>query len=633
MQLIEVNPIARGITKESLTYFRSQPTKIGDIVFVPLRKRIVPALVTKIENLHDVKARIKTSSFVVRKTSTKKSISFLPPQFIAAAKETALYTASTTGAVLHSIIPQSILEGLEKQKTFTNINYPENTKNSIAGEVLVLQAENEERLSRYRNIIRESFAHKKSVFIITPSIADAEHLKKEMSRGIEKYVFCFHSNLTKKKVQENWLAAQHETHSVLIIGTAFFVSLFRNDISTYIIEHERSNAYKIPHRPYIDLRIFLESYTRAIQARLILADFPLRIETIFRHEKNELLDVLPPKMRPVFSSKATLIDMREDQTKRKTQFQILSEKTKKLLKSSVENKERIFLFTVRKGLAPMTVCRDCGSTVMSEDNSTPMVLYKASSGNIFVSHRTGETRSANERCHVCKSWRLEALGVGTQRTYEAVCKEFPDTPIFRIDKDTTKTHKQVLLEIAKFYKTNGAILLGTELAIPYLTKPVDNSIIVSIDSLLSIPQWKITERIFSIILTIRGMTEKNLFIQTRRSGNEILDDSLSGNIGNFYKRELAIRKEFNYPPFSTLIKISFIGTPSGVIKEGNFLKENFSDLNIHVYSESLQIHKGKHIMHALIRTRKEDWPDKKIVDRLRRLPPQFSITINPEELI
>ncbi len=633
MQLIEVNPIARGITKESLTYFRSQPTKVGDIVFVPLRKRVVPALVTKIENMQDVKARLKASSFVVRKTTTKKSISFLPPQFIKAAQETALYTASTTGAVLHSFIPQSILDGLEKQKSFTNINYAEDTKKSIPGEVLILQAENEERLSRYKNIIRESFARKKSVFITTPSIADAEHLKKEMSRGIEEYVFCLHSGLTKKRVQESWQAAQHEKHAVLIIGTAFFISLFRSDISTYIIEHERSNAYKLSSRPYIDLRIFIENYTRAAQVRLILADFPLRVETIFRYKKNELLDVLPPKMHPVFSSKAVLIDMRKEQTEKKSSFQILSTETKELLKYSIENKEKFFLFTARKGLAPITVCRDCGSTVMSEDNSTPMVLHKTTSGNIFVSHRSGETRSADERCHTCKSWRLEALGIGTQRTYEAVYKEFPKTPIFRIDKDTTKTHKQVLLEIRKFYETDGAILLGTEMVIPYLIKPIENCAIVSIDSLLSIPQWKITERIFSIILTIRGITEKKFLIQTRRSGNEILDDSLSGNIDNFYKRELAIRKEFNYPPFSTLIKISFIGTSLGVIKEGDFLRENFSDLGIHIYPESLQVCRGKHIMHALIRTHKDDWPNEVIVRRLRKLPPQFAITINPEELI
>ncbi len=632
MHLVRVIPIARGITKDILTYFSGEKAEPGMIVFVPLRNRTVPALVVETENPRTAKAQLKAADFAIRKTTRKKAVPFLPPEFVRAAAETAFFHASATGAVLHAMIPQTILENIEKHKADCSSPLkPE--ENDVQGERVIFQAEAKERLSRYRSIIRESFARNSSVFIVVPTIVEAEYFNTELSRGIASYTFCFHSGLTKKETGSRWNRAQEEGHPVLIIGTAPFISLFRNDLKTIIIEREKSRSYKLISRPFLDLRLFIENYARMRRTRLILSDLPLRIETLWRHREGELQDVMPPKLRLLASAEETLIDMREEKKRPEETFPILSERLRDIIKNTVAQGERCFLFTSRRGLAPITVCKDCGGVVMSKDGTSPMVLHKTNKGNAFLSHATGEIRDAHERCLSCKSWRLEALGIGIERAYDAVEELIPNSKIFRVDKDATKTYRQVQSEIEKFYETAGTVLLGTELAIPHLTTPIEHGAVISADSFLSLPEWRITERVFSFMLAIREISQISFTIQTRKVGAQVLGNALTGNIGDFYRSEIALREQFNYPPFSVLVKISVQGTPARVAKEMEKVKELFADFGIRVYPASLQLSRNVHELHALMRVPRKEWPNTAIIERLRSLPPHITVNIDPENLL
>ena len=160
---------------------------------------------------------------------------------------------------------------------------------------------------------------------------------------------------------------------------------------------------------------------------------------------------------------------------------------------------------------------------MSKDGASPMVLHKTSKGNAFLSHATGEIRDAHERCLFCKSWRLEALGIGIERAHDAVRKLIPDSKIFRIDKDTTTTYRQIRSEVEKFYSVTGSVLLGTEVAIPHLTTPIEHGAVISADSFLSLPEWRITERVFSFMLAIREISQISFTVQTRKVGAQVLE--------------------------------------------------------------------------------------------------------------
>ena len=72
--------------------------------------------------------------------------------------------------------------------------------------------------------------------------------------------------------------------------------------------------------------------------------------------------------------------------------------------------------------------------------------------------------------------------------------------IFKLDKEIAKTTIGAEKIIKEFEDTSGSILIGTEMAFFYIKKKVPFSVIASFDSLWSIPNFKMGERIIHIIL-------------------------------------------------------------------------------------------------------------------------------------
>lgn len=632
MYILRTAPITKGVAKETLSYFSRAEVAPGTLVFIPLRNRVVPSLVLDVRRAANVKAQLRTSTFTLRPIAERKPITFLSREYIAAAQTTAHYSASTLGVTLHALVPQQLL-ALAAERKLRPKQYDVQTPKKLSGEKLVYQAYKEERVARYRTIIRESFARKESVFITVPTLAYAEALEEVLGRGIQNYVFVFHSTLPKKEFRERVARLSKQQHPVVLIATAPYLSLAPEETTTIILEEERSGAYKQRERPYLDMRYFIESYAQKSGIRLILADLPLSIETMHRFQNDELVELVKPTFRLLKHNTTELVDMREAAKQARKPFVILSEQLKTRIQNASEANQHTLLFTARRGIAPMTVCKDCGSVVSSADNSTPMVLMRGSGGNVFVSHKSGEVRSAHERCRNCKSWRLEALGIGIERAYDEMRKSFPNKNIFCISRETHATHRAIKADIEKYYATPGAILMGTSLVLPYLRESVDLCAVISADSLLSIPEWRMSERIFGLLITLQTLTRNQFIIQTRKIGEDILQHVCSGNIQNFMSKEIALRKQYAYPPFAVFIKLSIAGTPARIEKEMETLAEYLEPYVLHAYGDVFSIGRGKSTRHALLRVPGGAWPDEHLRKKLLALPPHVAVNVNPENLL
>ncbi len=305
----------------------------------------------------------------------------------------------------------------------------------------------------------------------------------------------------------------------------------------------------------------------------------------------------------------------------------------------------MFLFASRRGFSPSTVCADCENIVKCNNCGAHIVLHKASE-NFFLCHRCGERRSAKEVCNNCGSWRLTTLGIGSELIAEKLQELFPNTKIFRIDADITPTHNKALAVAEKFYNSPQSILVGTEMSILYLTQKVENSAVVSMDSFFSIPDFRINERVLNILLKMRAITDKNLIIQTRDIGQKVFEYAARGNLIDFYKEEIDDRKRFGYPPFSTLIKISVSGTKDEISELMEKLQKNIEPEEIEIFPAFVPQIKGKFAVNGLIKipageparldedsSRSGGWPNKTLAEKLKSLPMNFSVNVDPESLI
>ncbi len=629
MFAIEVIPIVKGILKEKLTYFSNKEIPLGAIVEIPLRKKTAKALVSGKTSILEIKSQLKQADFSVKKIGTVKVKNFLPTEFIESAEETAEFFASSTGAILNNLIPKQVIEKSDKLKTES----PEKRHNVNRHEKLVIQAGEEERFSTYRNLIREEFAKNLSVLFIAPTLEEINRSKKILEKGIEDFVFCFNSGMSPKELEDKWNRAVALKHPILLISTPQFINFPRSDFSTIIIERENSSAYKDIRRPYIDVRTFAEIFAKKLGVKLVFGDFFLRTETIWRQENLDFSELTPIKFRTVSSAREELADLTGNKNK-DGDFYPFSEKMLETLEFAQKNKEKVFIFGARKGLSPLLTCLDCGKSVECQNCASPITLHDEVGKRKMICHKCGFKKDAIDKCGNCGGWRIRGLGIGLESIEKEIEKLYPKTKVWRLDKEIARTANQANKIIAAYLKSDDGILVGSEMALFYLDEKVDHVISATIDSLFSIPDFRINERVFSLLLRLKTKAEKSFLVQTRLPDLSLWQNLLSGNLIDFYRNELEARRKLDYPPFSLFIKIIIQSTQKETAeREAEKIKSDLSEYQSIAYPAFIPKTKGRYVMNILLKLDRDKWPNKELLEKLRALPPKFSIKVDPENIL
>jgi len=640
MKIIDVIPIAKGIPQEKLSYFTSKDVSVGALVSVPVRKKEIPAIVSAVSDAKESKINLKSSDFSIKPIKSVISANLITPEFLEACQEIATYYLSALGSVIKDFVPQVILEG-DFKPTIHKI-----TAQACSGrEIIVIQSQYEERIHHYKSVVREELAKNKSIFLCLPTVADMENIAVELGRGIEKYVFVLSGKMPKKKMAEEWKKIVEEKHPVLIIATKLFLSIPRRDFGAIIIDKESSSAYKNQKKPYTDARKAAEIISDKIKARLIFGDELIRTETFYRQESGEFSPSSARQARMISSAEQIIIDAKEYFEEKKTTGRkfVSTPRLMRIMDEAIAKNEKIIIFANRKGYSPTTICADCHRTILCGKCDTPVVTRKTDLKNFTQRcHKCLSELPAPDRCPYCKSWRLESYGIGTQTVAEEMRGFFPSIKIFEMDSDSVpneKTGKKIaeeFLALPAGQAGGGGILVGTEMIFSYVNRPIDRVVAISVDGLFTLPEFKMNEKVFHLLLKLKSLAKKSFIIQTRFPELSIFDNVLRGNISGFYKEEIESRKIFQYPPFKLLIKITKEGkNESQLNKEIDTLQKVLDEWKPTSYPAFIPKIKNLYIKHILLKIGLASWPkgQEKLSRILSSLPPSWKIDIGPESLL
>lgn len=630
MFIVHVIPITKG-GLEKLSYFSPVEFPIGSVIKVPLRKKEIPALVHNTEDARAIKSILRTNMYETRKVKRQKELHLFSPAFIEAVKTTAQHHATSVGSVINSYVPAHVLKSVAEG---VSLGESAGHKQGKGFEQQVLQLGRKERIEKYKTIIRSTFAKGNSVFLCAPTVREARLLSEEYSRGIEKYTFVLDSQQTPKKQKEVWEAVLQEKHPVLIIATPVFTSIPRDDVGLFIIEHEMSSAYKQQVAPFVDARILVEHLARNVQCPLIFAGTTVSLKVHKALEEGFARELEERTLKLRTECTMQIIDTKQARTfakENKKEFPVLSPESIEALQQS-SSEAHSFVFAARRGIASQTVCNDCNTTVVCHRCASPVVLHKRGTERELLCHRCGTARDAHETCAHCDSWNLVPLGIGIERIEEYVRVHLPDTPVFALHSDTAKTPAQAKKIVTEFYATKGSVLIGTEMSLSYLADDIDCSVMSSIDSLLCIPDFRIEERIFSIIAMLREKTKNSLLIETSNPDNTMLKHAKRGSLSEYAQEELELRKKMHYPPYTHLVKVTFKGTRDAVIRTMQKFVLVAEDFKPRVFAGFIP--RGPKLeLHALIRIPTQKWPDEKLSEILNALPQSGSVDVDPERTL
>ena len=630
MFVIQVIPLIRGTKLESLSYFSKQDYPVGTFLTVPIRGKKQPAIVTKTKPVNATKATLKAAAFSLRKLPVQKNTVTLPETIRQTAQKLSEQYPASVGAILYNLLPPDVRNGTHP--------YPDYEVKKATEETLpqILTARQDERFVVYHSLVRATFARHGSVKLVVPSAVDIDLLVQNLSQGIKNRLVVFSPLQTKKQREKAYRDLTDTSATKLIITTPSHAYLERSDLLTVIIEQGASGNYISRQRPYLDHREALKIETKLAGRALIIGDTVPRTEDEVKRREEKYLTYGEEIKRMAFTAPLNIIKQK-DRSKPDQPFKLFSSQLLTSVERALEARGRVFFYAARRGLAPVVVCIDCGHIFRCPDSNTPYSLVRTVKNGEeerwFVSSTSGRRVRAADVCTECGSWRLRERGIGIQQVYDEWKEQMPDTAVTVLDSETAPTTKQAVKIAKEFFAKRSGILIGTQIALPFLSYGVDVSAVISLDAARSIPTWRADEYLFRLLLRLRECTAKEVLVQTRFEADNLLIHASRGAIERFYDDEIALRKMLNYPPFSTFVLLTWVGTKESIQKLEKPITETLVDQPVQYYN-SPQTADGRIQRHGLIRLPAEDKTKyATLLKALKSLPPYVKIEINPERIV
>jgi len=148
-----------------------------------------------------------------------------------------------------------------------------------------------------------------------------------------------------------------------------------------------------------------------------------------------------------------------------------------------------------------------------------------------------------------------AVGVGTQRAEAGLRQRFPDVPLYRIDRDSSRSQRRLEAQFDAIGRNEPALLVGTQmLAKGHHFPAVTLVAVLNADGGFLSPDFRAPERTAQLIMQVAGRAGRaerpgTVCIQSHQPDSPLLRALVEDGYGRFAKRELASREAAGLPPF------------------------------------------------------------------------------------
>ncbi|HEX9916100.1 MAG TPA: primosomal protein N' [candidate division Zixibacteria bacterium] len=404
-------------------------------------------------------------------------------------------------------------------------------------------------------LAKKAVQAQKQVLVILPETHLLDETVSSWQRTFNEKMAVLHPQISINQKMGIWEKIKSKEFS-LVLGTRSAVFAPLDDLGLIVVEEENHPLHKEEASPHYNARDVAVVRGRLEKATVILScSFP-SLESFYNCQRGKyrLCDIrVESKARPAL--KTEIIDKKKSGAKA-----IISPPVLDILRK--ETKPVVLLLN-RRGSSRLVICEDCGLVFRCPDCGISLALHKDESV-LRCRYCNYEQKGANV-CPQCGGSDFSYRGLGTQDLEQFLSESLPQIKSVRLDKDVTDKPggaKRILFE---FYQGKYQVLLGTQMIFGGLDlSKVGLVIILSIDELLTYPDFRARERTFHFLSQIVDrMIEMNsqakLVLQTSRPKDWVIRCALRGDFDYFYQKEIEQRKELFYPPFSHLISIWFSG--------------------------------------------------------------------------
>lgn len=407
----------------------------------------------------------------------------------------------------------------------------------------------------------------KTAIVIVPEIVLTAQTVERFRERFGDRVAVMHSGLSAGERFDQWRAVSRGNYQVVVGARSAIFAPVKN-LGLVVVDEEHEATYKQNRSPRYHAREVAIRRARLNGASAILGSATPSIESRYKCEVGEFhLLGLPYRVENRPLPEIEVVDMREGE-----RSQIFHPRLKEELDRATRAEDKVILFLNRRGFASFIMCRDCG-LVMRCRHCAVSLTYHIKVRRTLKCHHCGSQMQSPEVCPQCASHRVGYFGVGTQRIESEVGSLYPDYKIIRMDTDALRTKSAYVHKLLEFSSTPKALLLGTQMIAKGLDFPEVTLVgVVNADTALNLPDFRSAERTFQLMMQVsgragRGAKPGRVIVQTYAPDHYAIESVREGSYDMFYQRELAFRKELNYPPFSSLVNIVVSGKQEKEVSE------------------------------------------------------------------
>ncbi len=398
----------------------------------------------------------------------------------------------------------------------------------------------------------KTLAGGRSVIYLVPEIALTGQVVRQARQRFGDECAVIHSRLTPSQKLSEWRRIL-KGEARMIIGARSAVFAPTENLGLIVIDEEHEGSYKAGSAPRYHARQVAMYRSAKEKARLILGSATPSVEAWQACETGSM-NRQTLSLRPGGGAfpRIDVVDMRAETGTISTGL------AKALRETKAEGRQSI-LFLNRRGFSHFFVCNTCGAELTCKHCSVSLTYHKER--NQLVCHYCGYRTTPPKACPECSSLDIGWKGFGTERIEEEMKETFPDWSIRRLDADSV-VKKGALESTLEEFRSGGIdVLLGTQMVAKGLNFPGVKTVgVVLADAGLNLPDFRASERVFSLIVQVAGRAGRydpdgRVFIQTFRPDNPVIRLAAAIDMDSFYSGELALRRAQGFPPFARMARI------------------------------------------------------------------------------
>ncbi len=415
----------------------------------------------------------------------------------------------------------------------------------------------------YIHLIEQILQQKKQVLYLLPEIALTSQIIQRLKVVFGNKVGVYHSKFSDAERVELWnnVLRNDKNSYQIILGARSSVLLPFNKLGLIIVDEEHENTYKqfnpSPRYNARDLSVVLSQIHKS---KVLLGTATPSLESYYNAKTGRyaLVELLQ-RHQNIEMPKIMLADVRKAHNKKQMQSHFTPMMIDNI-EEALKNDEQVILFQNRRGFSPYLECGSCGWVPTCKWCDVSLTYHKAI--NKLVCHYCGFSITGVYRCNHCNQPNMETKGFGTEKVEDEIALMFPDAKVGRLDLDSTRGKHGHEVIINDFQQHNIDILIGTQMVSKGLDFDHVSVVgILSADNMLRFPDFRAYERSYQLMTQVSGRAGRKkkqgkVIIQTYDTENIIINQVVNNNYQQMYEYQLKERKQFFYPPFSRLIKLT-----------------------------------------------------------------------------